>query len=178
MILLPEMYQVEENLVLRRVTPEDFPLIAQGLTDPEVTRYCGIHYADSEAAQAQMTWYAENMSQGTGEYRTIEFQGEKIGVVGLYYINSVHKNAEIGIWILPAFQYKGLGVKIMRGMLQIGFKEMYLHRIEAVVETENAASRTLMLKSGLKLEGIKRESEFKNGKWISLEFWSVLESEF
>jgi len=162
------------DVQLRIIGSDDFPLVAKGLTDPEVTRFYGISYPDAESAQAQMHWYEGNHDNKSGEFRVIEHQGKTAGVIGLYHVHAAFKSAELGIWLLKEFQGKGIGKTAIQLMVQHGFTYWQLHRIEALVEHGNTASSQVMKACGLELEGIRRDCENKNGQWISMETWAIL----
>jgi len=57
------------------------------------------------------------------------------------------------------------------------FSYWELHRLEAVIEEGNEASRSLSEKLGFSYEGILRESEIKQGKRISLLMYSLLSTD-
>jgi ribosomal-protein-alanine N-acetyltransferase len=62
----------------------------------------------------------------------------------------------------------------MPDALAYGFKELDLHRIEAVVEAGNDASGRVLRRYGFTHEGTLREAERKDGRWIDLEMWAKL----
>jgi ribosomal-protein-alanine N-acetyltransferase len=97
-----------------------------------------------------------------------------IGNGGFHKWEHLHRKAELGYWILPEYQGKGLAAEAISAMITHGFENMALHRIEAEVETENAPSSRILRKMGFELEGIKKECEYINGRFIDLEFWAKL----
>jgi ribosomal-protein-alanine N-acetyltransferase len=64
--------------------------------------------------------------------------------------------------------------EILPVICSYGFKELQLHRIEAIVETENIRSKNIMMSSGFNYEGTLTECEFKNGRYISLDYFAKL----
>jgi ribosomal-protein-alanine N-acetyltransferase len=54
---------------------------------------------------------------------------------------------------------------------------MYVHRVEAEVEPENFSSSRLLRKLGFSLEGTRRQCEWKNGRFVDLEYYSLLAGE-
>jgi len=63
-------------------------------------------------------------------------------------------------------------------VLEYAFKKLHLHRIEAFVETENISSQNTLQKCHFQQEGILRDSELKNGRFISVAVFSKLSSEY
>lgn len=57
----------------------------------------------------------------------------------------------------------GLMSEAVRGMVAYGFDKMGLHRVEGQCRVENTASANVMLKAGLKEEGLLRERFYLDG---------------
>ena len=61
---------------------------------------------------------------------------------------------------------------------EYAFKELGLHRIESFVETENVNCKKVMKKFKFIHEGTMKDCEFKNGKFISLDIYSRIASDY
>jgi len=59
-------------------------------------------------------------------------------------------------------------------IIKYAFSSMDIHRIEAVVETGNDDSTRLLRKLNFIYEGTLADSEIKNDKFISLQYWALL----
>jgi len=92
-------------------------------------------------------------------------------------LNPTYLEAEIGFWLLPEHWGKGIIGQVMPDALTYGFKELDLHRIEAVVEAGNDASGRVLRRHGFTHEGALREAELKGGRWIDLEMWALIQRE-
>jgi len=167
------------NLLLRRFTNDDLDHVFTGLSDPAVIKYYGVSYSTREEAQKQLHFFADIESGQTGKWWAICDAASHIfyGACGLNHINPLHKKGEIGYWLLPAFWGRGIIREALPAVCQYGFTHFHLHRIEAIVESENIPSVTLLQKSGFTHEGTFRECEFKNGKFISLHIYSLLRTD-
>jgi len=98
-------------------------------------------------------------------------------VVNICYLNDLielHQKAEIGIWLLPEHWGKGIFQEVMTKVVAYGFKELNLHRIEAFVESGNTKCRRAIAKTGFTYEGTMKDCEQKDGKWISLSVYAIL----
>ncbi len=71
------------------------------------------------------------------------------GGCGLNNINAQHKKGEIGYWLLPEFWGKGIITEAAPLVCAYGFTHFNLHRIEAVVETDNGNSKKDNGKTGI-----------------------------
>ncbi len=63
-------------------------------------------------------------------------------------------------------------------MRDLGFRELGLHRIEAVHLTRNPASGRVMQKIGMRHEGTLREHMLKWGVFDPVEYYGILRSEW
>ena len=165
-----------ERLLLRRFQPDDMELVYKGLSHPEVIRHYGVRYDSLEATQEQMDWFAEIEREEKGIWWAVCNRDENtfLGAVGFNNWSKEHRNIEIGYWLLTEYWGSGIIGEAGRAACDYAFQKMSVHRIEAVVETENSNSKKIMAQLGFELEGIMRDCEIKGGKWVSLEMYSKL----
>src|SRR5690606_23408031 len=94
----------------------------------------------------------------------ISFHGEFVGVVGLNLRSDVYrKSAEIGYWLGEPYWNKGITSKAIELIVEYGFNQIYLIRIDTGVFAFNKASCRVLEKCGFELEGIFKNSIIKNG---------------
>lgn len=165
------------TLTLRTFKSDDLAFVFSGLSHPDVIRHYGISYTTESACEAQMSWYQSIDEQGTGCWLAIESAGSKLGALGLNNICQENKNAELGYWLLPQHWGKGIMQEALHGLLTYAFNELKIHRISAEVEIENLKSQQLLQAFNFTLEGIRRECEIKEDKYISLMNYSLLSHE-
>lgn len=168
------------RLVLRPFSDDDLPFVFRGLSEPEMTRYYGVRYETLEATKTQMAWYRQLEEQGTGRWWAVclKDSGVFAGAVGFNNISPDRHRGEVGYWLFPEFQGKGYMSEALTEAIRFAFINLVHHRISAEVETENTASSKLLKHLGFTLEGTLRECEKKDGRFISLEIWSLLKEEW
>ncbi|SFH28494.1 GNAT family N-acetyltransferase [Pedobacter insulae] len=164
------------TLLLRPFLDDDIELVFQGLSNPQVIHYYGVHYKSLAETKAQMRWFKELEANGTGAWWAIfDAEGEVFyGGIGLNNLSKVHKKAEIGFWLLPSFWGRGIVLEAANLVCKYGFNHACLHRIEAFVESANENCKNLMNKLDFKHEGTMQECEIKNEKYISLEIYAKI----
>jgi len=175
-----DFMSIQLNTVsLRLFRPDDLEFVFSGLSHPEVIRHYGISYEMIEACEAQMQWYASIATEGTGYWLAIESLSsqEKLGAVGINNICHQHQKAELGYWLLPQHWGKGMMREALRGFLSFAFEKFKLHRIEAEVDPENVKSQRLLTALNFTLEGIRRECEVKEGGYLTLMDYALLQQE-
>lgn len=164
----------EDCFLLRQIVAEDIHEIYQGLSHPDVIKYYGVSYNSLADTKAQMKWFADLEAEGTGIWWAIVNKENMAfyGAIGFNNLSTVHQKAEIGFWLLPAYWGKGIMSKAIARVCDYAFNKLNLHRIEALVETENGNSKNLLKKSNFNYEGTFVDYEIKNGNFISLESYA------
>lgn len=108
----------------------------------------------------------------------IWFKGQLVGCIGLHKINKTSRNTEIGYWLSSDYYGKGIVTKSARILINYAFKELKLHRIEIVAGTDNYKSYAIPERLGFVKEGIKRDIEFIDNRFVDYAFFSILEHEW
>lgn len=103
------------------------------------------------------------------------------GVVGSFSFHvwvPQHRRAEIGYRILPAFQNQGLAREAIQAVVDHGFEDMNLNRIEAFVAPENRYSQKVIESQHFRREGLMREHYFYEGTFDDSICYALLRSEY
>jgi len=86
------------------------------------------------------------------------FEGEVLtGTVGFHHSDHRNDRTEIGYWLAPPFQGRGLATKAVRMALDAAFRFTSVNRVEAKINPENRASVRVVEKLNFTLEGVERE---------------------
>lgn len=168
-----------KTLRLRDFTRDDIGHVFAGLSHPDVIRHYGVSYATLEECRTQMDWFESLRENDSGHWMALELRasGDFLGAVGVSSLLRQHHSAELGYWLLPQFWGCGYMREALAGFLRHAFDELRLHRISAVVEVDNTASRKLLDALNFTMEGVQRDCEIKNGEYISLLSYSLLSSD-
>ncbi len=147
-----------ERLILRELRPDDAADVLLFRGDPYVQRFNSEPLKTIEEAAA----FIEELNAGNQAGRwlewTITLQGEEraLGVVGLGSWAKYHRRAEVGYDLARAFWGRGIGTEAVRAVVNYGFTQLNLNRIEAATIADNHESVKLLKKLGFWLEGIRR----------------------
>lgn len=105
--------------------------------------------------------------------------GVHIGAISLESIQKRNKNASFGIIIGDKnYWSKGYGEEASRLILEYGFKQLKLHRVELDVYSYNTRAIGLYKKLGFKKEAVRREHNFYNGKFYDTIIMGLLDREW
>jgi ribosomal-protein-alanine N-acetyltransferase len=100
-----------------------------------------------------------------------------IGTVALYKFGASEK-CVLGYSLDKGHYGKGYATQAVRLILEIAFKELGFHRVEAGVMPRNIGSARVLEKSGFVKEGLLRDYIKINGVWEDHYMFSILENEF
>ena len=101
--------------------------------------------------------------------------GEIVGVVNLNCIVRGHfQSAFLGYYINAAFSGRGFMTEGIGLVAKYAFAEMGLHRLEANIQPENAASIAVARKCGFRKEGFSPRYLKVFGEWRDHERWALL----
>jgi len=89
-----------------------------------------------------------------------------------------HARAEIGYAIEEQFRNQGIAKEAMKQVLQYGFDQMKLNRVEAFIGPQNIPSTRLVSHFGFTREGLLREHYYKNDHFEDSVCFSLLKDEY
>ncbi|MBQ3162151.1 MAG: GNAT family N-acetyltransferase [Oscillospiraceae bacterium] len=103
---------------------------------------------------------------------------ECIGQIAYFLVDSKNHFAEIEYCIGSEFQCKGYATEATKAVIDYGFKEMNLHKVQICTKTINAPSKRVIEKCGFTYEGTLRDYFFMNGEYVGRLYFSILRSEY
>lgn len=109
---------------------------------------------------------------------TIRFQGKVAGIIGYKTIDRMNRKLEIGYWLGEGFQKKGIMIRCCAALIAQAFEQMRMNRIQIKVGVGNHKSNRIPQQLGFKQEGIERDGEWLQGRFIDLEVYSLLKREW
>jgi [ribosomal protein S5]-alanine N-acetyltransferase len=96
----------------------------------------------------------------------IELDGQFCGQLTIGNVtHGALRSAWIGYWVAKAVNGGGVATAALSLGLDHGFNAVMLHRIEATVRPENAASRAVLAKAGFREEGLLKRYLEVDGAW-------------
>jgi len=169
------------RLVLRPFGVDD-ALAVQLLAGVREVADTTLHIPHPYPAGAAEQWIATHPA--TWEARTgVTFavtdagNGVLMGAVGLT-IAPEHARGELGYWLGVSYWNRGYCTEASRAVVDFGFTQLGLHRVQARYLTRNPASGRVMQKLGMKSEGVHRDAIRKNDRFEDLELYAVLADEW
>lgn len=164
-----------ERLILRWFIPEDFELSRHLDIDEEVKKFIGPALEEDKIkTRFEKAIILGKVQHKLGKWMAVEKEtGKAIGWFVLTFTEDTSL-IEIGYRFKKEFWGKGYATEMSKVLLKHGFETCNLEKIIGVTSSENIASQKVLLKIGLRYEGIKRfynqdcmyyeltQTEFKN----------------
>ena len=108
-----------------------------------------------------------------------DMKGNMVGTVSLMNVTrSLSQSAFLGYTIHNKFWGMGFGKESVLLIIDIAFRDLKLHRIEAGIEPNNRRSIFLARSIGLRKEGLKKRAVYLREEWQDLSIYSATCEEF
>lgn len=172
-----------ERLELRPHRMDDLDDLYAFHSRPEVVRYTPWPVRDRDETRVALEKklpQGELTEPGQWLVLAIELRETKtvIGEVLLKWASETDRQGEIGFALHSAYQGKGLAAEAAREMLRVGFEELGLHRIVAILDDRNVASARLLERLGMRREAhFIHALQFK-GEWANEYVYALLEDDW
>lgn len=170
-----------QRLILRQLILADTDGIFAIRSNYEVTKYnSGAAYQTKSQAEDLITGiqaeYDEHKAVRWGI--TLKPDDTVIGMTGFNYWHQVDNRASIGFDLAQVHWRKGIMREAVTAMINFGFTEMKLHRIEADASIYNTASIGLLTSLGFQQEGLQREQYYEDDAYHDLAIFALLEGDW
>lgn len=169
-----------DDVMLRRPEPRDIEALYQQKNDPEVAALLG-GFSMGYARQDISDWI-ERHRKRADEAVWVMADAETdrcLGHVGLYQIDNRVRTAEFAIMLGDKDSWgRGIGKRATRFAISYGFAWLNLNRIHLSYIASNARAGRLYEGLGFKQEGVLRQAQFKDGRFLDVILMSLLRSEF
>ena len=102
----------------------------------------------------------------------------QVGAIGLHALDWSSRHAEMGYWLAPPARGRGTMPRAASTLTTHAFEHLRLHRLEIHCVVENIASRSVAVRLGYKLEGIRRQAYTLQGEFRDLAVYAMLANEW
>lgn len=100
--------------------------------------------------------------------------GQLIGGVSLMEVSrGISQTCFLGYRIFNGYWGQGYAKEAVQAIIDIGFRDLKLHRIEAGIEPNNQRSLKLAKSLKMRREGVKKRALFFRNKWVDLIMYTL-----
>lgn len=103
---------------------------------------------------------------------------ECIGQIAFFLVDEKNRFCEMEYCIGRTFQRNGYATEATRAVIRFGFEKVGFHRIQICRRVSNIASKGVIENCGFLYEGTLRDYFYRDGKYESRMYFSILEEEY
>ena len=167
-----------DRLILRKIECRDLSDVYEYTSDPLVPQYLMWYpHKTREYTKSYLQYIKKLYKKGKFYDWGIEFEGKLIGTVGFSSISVKNNSAEIGYVLNSKFWNKGIATEAVNEILKFAFSILDIQRVEAIFLPENEKSRKVLIKCGMKFEGVRRSALLVKGEYRDVEMFSIIKAD-
>lgn len=162
-----------ERLLLRKIQESDAPVILYLRSDETINQFIERPENRKTKTLEQALKFIKDITEDFENNKSVTWgivynnQPEIIGTICLWNFSESHTVAEVGYGLCPVFQNKGIMTEVLKSIIDFGFNELKLDKIEAFTHIKNENSRKLLEKCGLQL--MQDRKDLDNGSNVIYE---------
>ena len=167
------------KIKLRRILKTDIDDVYEYASDPATSEYLlWSPHPNKSYTKKYLDHLDKKYRRGEFYDWGIEYDGKMIGTCGFTSFSIENNSAEIGYVLNKAFWGKGIAARVARMVMEYGFLELGLNRIEAKYMVENDSSSRVMEKCLMTSEGVLRSAVYSKNKYRDIGVYSILREEY
>lgn len=173
-----------QQTILRAMTKQDLAHLHRWLNDPDIMQWWDgrDHKASFDRVEARFRKSIENSDRDTIRFMIeVDRDGaaRPIGMIQFGRVQPRAKNTQIDVLIgEPEFRDAGYGTDALRAALKHIFEDLKAHRAWHTMQASNARAQKSAEKIGFKQEGVLREHDQLEGKYVDVVVYGMLASEW
>ena len=174
--------QIGPDFFIREATLADAAIIWQTIYDNRVYLRTWLPFVDGLKEVADEEAFLNEQLALPYADRNIVFvigQGHELcGLVGFVITDNINHRTEIGYWLIPEYQGRGIMTRCVRHLCEWEVSERGMNSIRIRCAAGNAPSNAIPRRLGFTLEGVEREGELMaDGQYVDLNVYSILKRE-
>lgn len=104
--------------------------------------------------------------------------GELAGMCGFNTIDGLSRRGQIGYWLAEQYTGRGIMLRSVEELINYGFHEMGLHRIEIIAGVENKKSRKIPEQLKFTEEAVMKDYEFLYDHYHDCALYRMLKTDW
>ena len=183
MIIDYSKYYWKNNLItLRQPQPDDWKELVHHMFDSHNRFFFGEKIEMPTDLEQYQKRFLENLEPGKLDYTSFAIEnneGRHVGIANLFNVDERNGSfGPIGILINPRDRGNGYAVAAYRMLGKYMFNERRMHKWNSSYFEENKASEALHKKLGFVIEGVRRDTNFHDGRYWNGVLCGLTEKEF
>ena len=169
-----------ERLILVPIDAADGPELWLSVSGSRTFLQRWLPWVQFHVDPASSTRFADACANDWDQGRALRFVIRErahrtlVGVVGLESCIHLHRSCELGYWLRREATHRGLMTEASLAAMDFAFKHMGAHRLRVAAATDNHASLSVIGRLGFRFEGIARQAEWCDGRWLDHATFALL----
>lgn len=181
------LYKKTPRLIIRPLEDFDYEnwVQAHSCLRPPQNEWDETNWSESELTKKKYKELLKTQKEQRNKDHFYEFgifrkdDGSLLGTVSLMDISrGVFQNAYLGYRIFNIYWHQGYAQEACKAAIEIAFKNLKLHRIEAGIAPTNKKSLKTAKAIGLHKEGLSKRRLLINKKWVDIAIYAVTKEDF
>ncbi|MBE2280370.1 MAG: GNAT family N-acetyltransferase [Ignavibacteriaceae bacterium] len=154
-----------DEVLVRYLNEDDFYTVVKYANNKKIANFLKDNFPNPYKYEHIEEFYIATTLASEITNFAIANEKEFAGMIGFNYLKDIKRfTAEIGYWVAEPYWGKGYASTALSLVSNYIFSKKNVSRIQAEVRADNIASIKVLEKVGFTLEGVLKESFFKNGK--------------
>ena len=176
-------FPISPDILLREVSMEDASAIYQAIDAHRDYLRVWLPFVDNlRSVSDEENFLAGVLNAPADRYEPVfgiwNSKNELCGLTGFHFSDYNNHRTEIGYWLLPEYQHRGIMTACVHRLCQWAVAEKGIKRIQIRCATGNAASNAIPLRLGFHHEGTERAGELlSTGEYVDIHVYSILAEE-
>lgn len=176
------LYKTTKRLIIRTLEEGDYEnwMQAYSCQRPPQNEWDETNWSEKELTKHKFKELLKSQKQLRVNDHTYQFaifhkdDGVMLGVVNLMDISrGIFQNAYIGYRIFNIYWGNGYAQEACKATVDLAFKKLALHRVEAGISPRNKKSIKTAKAIGMRKEGLSRRRLFVNKKWEDILIYAL-----
>jgi RimJ/RimL family protein N-acetyltransferase len=172
-----------ERLLLRPFTDADLDWFHDLQSREDVTRYLLWGPQSRQETRAMLDRIKPLISFDTEGHgirlaAVLPQTGVAVGDISLRERSRKHRQGEIGFVIHPDHQGQGYATEAAAALMEVGFRQLGLHRIVGSADARNIGSVRVMEHLGMRREAHLQQNEFIKNEWSDEVIYAILATDW
>jgi ribosomal-protein-serine acetyltransferase len=177
---MANIIKVSPEVVLRKIHPNDAEYIFLLIDTNREHLAPWLPFVEMTFSPSNTKTFIEQLNQPNSRELVfcMEINGTTTGLIGYKDIDKNNKKLEIGYWIIKEYEGRGIVTESCKELVNKAFAKMNMNRIQIKCGVGNHRSCNIPKRLGFAFEGVERAGERHNSRYLDLEVYSILKSEW
>ena len=177
-----EYFWEYDGILLRDMTEEDYQRNHNIIYDTQACIFFDsevkLPIVKDELSEFEKSHLGFECNDDRIEFAICNTEGDYVGNINICGLDKKNGKFSYSIYVLKEHRGNGYGTRALRLLLWYCFNELRMNKMICGVNEGNVGSAMVMRKVGCRPEGILRENEYYNGKFVDLILFGVTREEF